>query len=293
LEPHDLGALGYPTQSPEAFDVLASAIRVGNADNRVNSDPNWATVPAVGATSDAFAAERAELVGAGRAIEEIDRSVDPIRFDDEGPDGACEGLDSYPSARERGEGEVDEAWRTTSRWDGTRAAAPDFEATTGRASAPVAVSVSSDGGETTHMSVVDAEGNAVALTQTNSSVWGSGASVSGFFLNDSGIDFSRTEVDGTGENPWRIRNSTIAPTIVLRDGEVRMVVGAPGGGRIQPAILQTIIYVLDYGLDPLDALRMPRMYPSANETQVETENGFNTAVLAEARAMGYTPTPDA
>src|SRR5690606_15768670 len=72
-----------------------------------------------------------------------------------------------------------------------------------------------------------------------------------------------------------------------------MVVGAPGGGRIQPAILQTIIYVLDYGLDPLDALRMPRMYPSAGETQVETENGFSPMVLAEARAMGYTPTPDA
>jgi gamma-glutamyltranspeptidase/glutathione hydrolase len=144
--------------------------------------------------------------------------------------------------------------------------------------------------------VVDADGNAVALTRTNSSTFGSGALASGFFLNNSGIDFSARDpedAEAVGRNPWRIRNSTIAPTIVLEDGRAKLVVGAPGGGRIQSAILQTMIYVLDYGLDPMEAVRMPRIYPSSREVEIETENGFQTATLGEVRRMGYVPTPDA
>lgn len=246
LEAHDLDALGYPTQSAEAFDVLASAIRVGNTDNRVNSDPNWATVPASGVASKAFARERSALVGTGRAAERIPAAEDPMRFDDAPPAPACAPLDPYGPAG----GVVTES-----------VGPPPPEPAT-------------DDGETTHLSVVDADGNAVALTQTNSSTFGSGA-------------------EAVGRHPWRIRNSTIAPTIVLEDRRVKLVVGAPGGGRIQSAILQTIVHVLDYGLDPLDAVRMPRIYPSAGQVQVETENGFNAAVLGRVRAMGYVPTPDA
>lgn len=276
LERHDLGSLGFPTQSPQAFDVLASAIRVANTDNRVNGDPNWATVPAAGATSKAFAAERAALVGTGRAADEITAGPDPLRFDDIPPPPACRPLDPYGPAPH---------------------AAADAEPADDREPAPAPSAALSTtvgaGGETTHISVVDREGNAVALTQTNSSVWGSGASVAGFFLNNSGIDLSRNAIEDGGRHAWRIRNSTIAPTLLLRDGQVHMVVGAPGGGRIQSAILQTILYVVDHGLDPLEAVRMPRLYPSRAETEVETENGFNPATLAGARAMGYTPTPDA
>ena len=88
-------------------------------------------------------------------------------------------------------------------------------------------------------------------------------------LNDSGIDFSRDTTRAAvvatvaGRNPFWIRRSTISPTIVLDDGRAVMVVGAPGGGRIVTEILQNMVYVLDYGLDPLAALRMPRIYPSA------------------------------
>jgi gamma-glutamyltranspeptidase/glutathione hydrolase len=163
--------------------------------------------------------------------------------------------------------------------------------TTGGFSGPEPDAPNADGGETTHLSVVDADGNAVALTQTNSTTFGVGATVSGFLLNDSGMDLSRGGADATGRNPWRIRNSTVAPTIVLKDGRVQLVLGAPGGGRIQAAILQTMVYVLDYELDPLDAVRMPRIYPGAGPV-VETENGFNAMVLGRVRAMGYVPTPD-
>lgn len=268
LEPHDLRAMGYPTQSAKAFDVVASAIRVANSDNRVNSDPNWVNVPAAGVVSKRFAETRGSLVGTGRAVAPIPRASDTVmRAAAAPPSPACAPLNPFGH----------EGTTATSGFSGPEPAPPD----------------AGDAGETTHLSVVDAEGNAVALTQTNSTTFGIGATVSGFLLNDSGMDLSRGGADARGRNPWRIRNSTVAPTIVLKDGRVQLVLGAPGGGRIQAAILQTMVYILDYDLDPLEAVRMPRIYPSAGQVQVETENGFNTTVLGGVRAMGYVPTPDA
>jgi gamma-glutamyltranspeptidase/glutathione hydrolase len=144
-------------------------------------------------------------------------------------------------------------------------------------------------GETTHLSVVDGNGNAVALTQTNSTTFGVGAWVEGFFLNDSGFRFSEQNLDTPARSPWRIRNTTISPTIVMRDGQVRLVVGAPGGGRIPSAIIQSMVYILDYGLDPLEAVRMPRLFPTADRPVVQVEHGFAPAVLGEARKLGYEP----
>jgi gamma-glutamyltranspeptidase/glutathione hydrolase len=267
LEPHDLRALGYPTQSAEAFDVIASAIRVANSDTRFNSDPNWANVPAAGVVSKTFASTRRSLVGTGRAATPITRPDSVTLNLPTKPSPGCAPFNPYGAATTTSNGS----------FGGPEPGTLD----------------ASDGGETTHMSVVDAEGNAVALTQTNSTTFGVGATVSGFLLNDSGGDLSRGGANATGRHPWRIRNSTISPTIVLKDNRAQLVLGAPGGGRIQAAILQTMVYVLDYDLDPLDAVRMPRIYPSAGQVQVETENGFNATVLGKVRAMGYTPTPDA
>ena len=267
LEPHDLRAMGYPTQSAEAFDVITSAIRVANTDSRVNSDPNWSNVPAGGVVSKSFASTRGSLVGTGRAVAQIPRPDTAVLNRPVQPSAGCAPFDPYGQA----------GAPTSSSYSGPEPAMPN----------------GSEAGETTHLSVVDAEGNAVALTQTNSTTFGVGATVSGFLLNDSGMDLSRGGTSATGRNPWRIRNSTVSPTIVLKDGRVQLVLGAPGGGRIQAAILQTMVYILDYDLDPLDAVRMPRIYPSAGQVQVETENGFNATVLGRVRAMGYVPTPDA
>ena len=149
-----------------------------------------------------------------------------------------------------------------------------------------------DSGETTHLSVVDADGSAVSLSQTNSTIFGSGAWVAGFFLNDSGYRFQSDSSTMGGSSTWRTRTSTIAPTIVLENGRVRMVTGAPGSGRIPTEIAQTMVYVLDYGMDPIDALRMPRIYPAATSARVQLEHGFSPALLAAVRAMGYDPSAE-
>jgi gamma-glutamyltranspeptidase / glutathione hydrolase len=264
LEGHDLPAAGLPTRSAHAFDILVSALRVAQADNRGNDDPRWARIPVRGRLSDAFTAERSALVGTGRAAALT--PGDASRFDDAPPPAACAPYEPWQTAL------APAAIRTRA------ALQPDAD--------PAAAAA----GETTHISVVDADGNAVALTQTNSTTFGSGAWTAGFFLNDSGFRFTDSSISAESDSPWRTRTSTIAPTIVLENGSVRLVTGAPGAGRIPTEIVQTTVYVLDYGMDPLEALRMPRIFPAAATTRVQLEHGFTPDLLRDVRLMGYDPT---
>jgi gamma-glutamyltranspeptidase/glutathione hydrolase len=268
LEPLDLKRMGLPTHSAAAFDALVSAMRAGQSVSRANGDPNWVEVPARGIVSAEFAATRRTLVGAPKAPAEVD-AADARPFDSATPPGACGLYDPYPTAP------------AVSGPPGASAPLPDFEATGERAV--------EEGGETTHLSVVDKEGNAVALTQTNSSVWGSGGFAAGFFLNDSGFRFSDQNIDAPSKSRWRIRQTTISPTIVLKGSAVDLVIGAPGGGRIPTEVLQVMVYILDYGLDPLDAVRMPRIFPSAGSTRVQLAHGFPPHTLQDIRARGYEP----
>lgn len=267
LEAHDIAAAGLPTRSGRAFDILTSALRVGMADNRnANDDPRWRTLPTNGRISPAFARTRAALVGAGRAPDTI-APASAADFEDSATEAGCERFEPYSAVA------------STETLD---------------ASGPVGVDETFDAaGETTHLSVVDGEGNAVALTQTNSTVFGSGAWVHGFFLNDSGFIFRDDHALKEIAAPWRTRTTTIAPTIVMDGNDVELVIGAPGGGRIPTEIVQTMVYLLDYDMSPLDAVRMPRIYPSPQNARVQLEHGFSAQTLREARAMGYDPVPPA
>lgn len=256
LDPGKATAYGLPTRDARAFDLFTSALRVGQTANRGNGDPRWEPVPARGVISDALVARRASEVGTGHAAPSIS-AVDARPFDSAPSPAACAAFDPYGAAP---------AVATTPRGD-----------------------EGPSGGETTHISVVDRDGNAVAVTVTNSNTFGSGVAVDGFFLNNSGATVTQAELDRADAPSWLTRITTIAPTLVMRDGAVEMVIGAPGGGRIPLAIAQTIWNVLDYGLDPLAAVRMPRITPNARNPTVELEDGFDPPVLGAARAMGYVP----
>jgi gamma-glutamyltranspeptidase / glutathione hydrolase len=274
LEPFDLKSLGLPTRSARAFDVMASALRVGIADHRVNTDPRWQPMPAAGIASEAFARQRGSLVGNGGPPATVEPG-DAMPFDHEAPPKECAVYDPYgptpPISGVTSAGRSVEAGRLESRPMGADAAEDAEQA------------------ETTHISVVDNEGNAVALTQTNSTGFGSGANVAGFFLNDSGFLFTRANVDAPSLSPWRTRATTISPTLVVKDGHIEMVVGAPGGGLIPTSIVQTMVYTLDYGMDALEAVRMPRLFPTPGSTAVQLEIGFAADVLEQARSMGWLP----
>ncbi len=270
LEPFNLKTLGLPTQSAKAFDVMVSALRAGQAQTRYNSDPNWVAVPANGLSSSAFAATRKALIGTGVAADSIPTD-DPARFDSAFPAGECGKYDPYGAA---------------APIPGAPGPGPDAFDDVGERSEET-------DGETTHLSVVDKDGNAVSLTITNSSVWGSGGFAEGFFLNNSGFRFTDQNINAPTRMPWRIRNTTIAPTIVMKNGQVQLVIGAPGGGRIPTEILQVMVYVLDYGLDPLEAVKLPRIFTSARNPQVQLEHGFAPELLRDIRAMGYEPVAEA
>jgi gamma-glutamyltranspeptidase/glutathione hydrolase len=133
------------------------------------------------------------------------------------------------------------------------------------------------------------------VTPVMSVVWFGQVTVgfTGRILNNSGFRFTDGNNDAPTRNPWRIRNTTIAPTIVMKDGQVQVVIGAPGGGRIPTEILQVLVYILDYGLDPLDAVKLPRIFTSPRNRQVQLEHGFTPELLREIRAMRYEPVAEA
>ena len=135
-----------------------------------------------------------------------------------------------------------------------------------------AVPPSGEKPETTHLSVIDRQGNGVAITTTINGAFGAGtmAGNTGFLLNDEMDDFTLKAnapnqfglVQGSanaiaaGKRPL----SSMAPTVVLKDGAVKMVVGSPGGPRIITATLEAMLNVLDYGMNAQAAVDAPRLH---------------------------------
>jgi gamma-glutamyltranspeptidase/glutathione hydrolase len=213
---------------------------------------------------------RKDLVGTGRAIDQISHG-DPSSVTTSTMGNACTSITVAGKRSNFDSITSDDAYASATKNE-------DLELS------------DNESGETTHISIVDAEGNAVSLSTTISHVFGSGAWVNGFMLNNSGYDFSNheTEEDWESNHEYRIRSSTISPTIILdQNDEVRLVIGAPGGGRIPTAVLQNIIYILEYDLDPLEAVKMPRIFPDRSSAEVQIEKGFDLNVLREIREMGY------
>ena len=271
LEDYNLREIGLPTVSAEAFDILSSTMRTSISDRlEYVSDPNWRDIPINALISDEYADERKKLTGTGHAIEEITHGY-PDSLSISSRTNEC---DFVTFAGNRSQNDLNQNETIYAMSNQQENEHPDRD---GR-------------GETTHISVVDASGNAVSLSTTLSHVFGSGAWVNGFILNNSGFNFSYLETDDewVSNHEYRIRSSTISPTIILDESdEVRLVIGAPGGGRIPTAILQNIIYILEYDLDPLDAVKMPRIFPNRDGTEVQIEKGFDLSILDEIRAMGY------
>jgi gamma-glutamyltranspeptidase/glutathione hydrolase len=144
---------------------------------------------------------------------------------------------------------------------------------------------------TTHVSIVDAAGNAVALTSTIENGFGSRLMVRGFLLNNELTDFSfEPERDGaTVANrvePGKRPRSSMAPVIVLKDGKPVIVLGSPGGSRIINYVAQALIAMLDWGMDAQQAASMPHL---ANRFGVfELEEGTSAQAMAPGlEAIGY------
>jgi gamma-glutamyltranspeptidase/glutathione hydrolase len=157
----------------------------------------------------------------------------------------------------------------------------------------------SEGTETTHFAVVDEEGNAVAVTYTLNGGFGSGVTAPGlgFLLNNEMDDFSvkpgepnmfgLVQGETNAIQPGKRPLSSMTPTIVLRDGKLYMVVGAPGGSRILTAVMQVILNAVDFGMNAQDAVDYPRFHHQWKPDKLYLEKGFSPDTVALLKAKGH------
>lgn len=163
---------------------------------------------------------------------------------------------------------------------------------------------SSEGTNTTHYSIQDRYGNAVAVTYTINSYFGAGviAGKTGFFLNNEMDDF--TSKPGVSNNfglvqgnaniiePGKRPLSSMSPTIVMKNNEVFMVTGSPGGSTIPTTVLQVITNVVDYDMNVAQAVNAPRIHYQGLPNLVITEPyALSPTVVQNLWEIGYRVAP--
>jgi len=160
--------------------------------------------------------------------------------------------------------------------------------------APVGTDVGPESPSTTHISVLDEAGNAVAITQTISSFWGSQDMIPGFgfFMNNELHNFNSYNPNRLGDlnvlAPYKRPRTVLAPTVVRNmEGEVALVIGTPGAGRIPSTVVQTIINVLDFGMSLEDAIKAPKFTSRVGYPELHIEGGYPDETIAALRALGH------
>lgn len=154
--------------------------------------------------------------------------------------------------------------------------------------------------ETTHFSIVDEDGNAVAVTTTINGSYGSQVVVAGagFLLNNEMDDFSvkpgapnmfgLTGGEANAIEPGKRMLSSMTPTIIEKDGQLFMVVGTPGGSTIMTSVFQTILNVVDFGMDMQAAVSAPRFHHQWLPDEVATEkDAISKPVRHALTTTGY------
>ncbi|MBM3814758.1 MAG: gamma-glutamyltransferase [Acidimicrobiia bacterium] len=157
--------------------------------------------------------------------------------------------------------------------------------------------------ETTHFSIVDAGGNAVALTYTINESYGNGVTVPrlGFLLNNEMDDFAAkpgspnlfglVQGEANAIAPGKRPVSSMTPAILLRGGKLYMVIGAPGGSRIVNGVMQAILNVVDFGMNLQDAVDAPRFHHQWMPDQISLEKGFSPDTVELLKSKGHKIAP--
>jgi gamma-glutamyltranspeptidase / glutathione hydrolase len=154
--------------------------------------------------------------------------------------------------------------------------------------------------ETTHLNVVDKDGNAVAVTTTLNNSYGSRTVVggAGFFLNDEMDDFSikpgvPNMYGAIGGEANAIKAgkrmlSSMTPTIVLKNNQPYIIVGTPGGTTIPTSVFQTIVNMIEFNMNTEDAVYKPKFHHQWLPDELFVEKGFAAEAKAALQKMGYT-----
>ncbi len=154
--------------------------------------------------------------------------------------------------------------------------------------------------DTTHYSVVDADGNAVATTTTLNGSYGNGQVVAGagFLLNNEMDDFSAKPGtpnmfgliggEANAVAPGKRMLSSMTPTILVKDGKTQLVLGSPGGSRIITTVLQVVLNIVDFRMNVQEAVDAPRFHHQWLPDAIRLERlGFPADVVTALEAMGH------
>lgn len=175
----------------------------------------------------------------------------------------------------------------------------DYDSTKASVSTAIKPGVIKESMETTHLSVMDTDGNAVSVTTTLNGGYGSKVVVggAGFFLNNEMDDFSVQPgvpnmfgaIGGVANAiaPGKRMLSSMTPTVVLKNKKPFMVVGTPGGTTIITSVLQSIINVVDYKMNAFDAVNKPKFHHQWQPDEVRVEKDFPLDIRKQLEAMGY------
>lgn len=154
--------------------------------------------------------------------------------------------------------------------------------------------------QTTHYSIIDSYGNAVAVTNTLNGGYGSKVFIEkdGYFLNNEMDDlsakagapnmFGLVGAEANAIEPEKRMLSSMTPTIVERDGKLFMVVGTPGGSTIITSVFQNILNVVEYGMGMQQSVNASRFHHQWLPDQILFEKTFDTIPFSELRTKGYT-----
>jgi gamma-glutamyltranspeptidase/glutathione hydrolase len=153
--------------------------------------------------------------------------------------------------------------------------------------------------ETTHYTIVDEQGNVVAVTYTLNAGYGSAVTVpgAGFLLNDEMDDFAAkpgspnlfglVQGEANAIAPGKRPLSSMVPTIVLKNGKPFLALGAPGGSRIITAVLQVMVNVIDFGMSVQDAIDFPRVHHQGTPDRLDIERGISPDTITLLKKAGY------
>jgi len=163
------------------------------------------------------------------------------------------------------------------------------------------VAVLSESEDTTHFSIMDKEGNAVSMTYTLNFSFGSlqMAPGTGILLNNEMDDFSAKPGVPNGYGllggeanaiqPGKRPLSSMTPTIVLKDGTPYLVTGSPGGSKIITTVLQTVLNVVEFGMNIAEASSLPRVHHQWLPDTLLYESGISVDTLNNLRTLGHDP----
>jgi gamma-glutamyltranspeptidase/glutathione hydrolase len=191
------------------------------------------------------------------------------------------------------------AWLTSKAYAKELAAGIDMQRARKSVDVAPGVAPPAESPDTTHFSVMDKAGNVVSNTYTLNFSYGSGIAVSGagFLLNNEMDDFvakpgvpnafgllgDEANAIAAGKRPL----SSMTPTIVFADGEPWFATGSPGGSRIITSVLQTIVNVIDHGMNIAEAGAAPRMHHQWFPDVLQLESGFSPDTIRLLRARGH------